>query len=228
MNSRVIETLLNDLPADRTQALYDICDRIRRDGEFGGFAGSERLVVFDLLTKFIIRFGFDNIEIPIPKNANSSSEINIAIDSIIDQVERSRAAESLDKALESFKDRLDGDEFGVAVLSGDEKELLRHKLQEIKNIINSSELDDRKKGALLSRLQALETEIELERTPTERFFGFMIDLAFVSGEMAKQAKPAIDEFKEILKIVMRSRAKNEGVELPSRDNLPQLPSVDDE
>jgi hypothetical protein len=77
---------------------------------------------------------------------------------------------------------------------------------------------------LFERINGLAQEIDRSGTRTDRFFAFAGDLAFTAGEMAKNAKPAIDEFKEILKIVLRSRAKEEKVQLPKPEDVLRLPS----
>jgi hypothetical protein len=56
----------------------------------------------------------------------------------------------------------------------------------------------------------------------------MGDVAFVMGDMAEKAKPLINEVKEMMRIVTRSRARQEGVSLPPGDDVILLPKPDDE
>ena len=120
--------------------------------------------------------------------------------------------------------------FGRAELSPDEKKLLREKIADLKSIIDTAGLSPRKRNALLRRLADLEKEIELHSTPTDRFLGLMGDITMVCGEMAENAKPAIEQTKDILRIVLRSRARAEGAVLPKGEDSPLLPDLtaDDE
>jgi len=113
--------------------------------------------------------------------------------------------------------------FGYAVLTPDEKAVIHSHLAEIRAAIERSSLSDRKKNRLYVRIAALASETDRNGTHTDRFFAFMGDLAFTSGEMTEDAKPALNEFREVLKIIMRSREKAEGAKLPSLEDLPQLP-----
>jgi hypothetical protein len=137
---------------------------------------------------------------------------------------KSEVAE-LESIIDNYDARSKKEVFGYAVLEKDEKDAILARLHEVKNTIVSSKLSERKKAALLRKIAILEQEVMSSRTPTERFFGFMIDLGFASGEMATKAKPAIDEFKDILRIIFRSRAKAEGLPLPTQ--WPQLPGPDE-
>lgn len=118
-------------------------------------------------------------------------------------------------------------EFGYAILTPEGKQEIHASLDAIRKIVAESDLDDRKKNAINQRLSALAAEVDRNGTQTDRFFAFMIDLGYASGEMAKRGKPALDEARKILDIVMRSRAKNEGVQLPPPENFPQLPGPSD-
>lgn len=113
--------------------------------------------------------------------------------------------------------------FGYAVLTKDEKDLIHSHLKQVREAVERSALNDRKKNKLFSRISALSSETDRNGTHTDRFFAFMGDLAFTSNEMTTEAKPALEEFKEILKIIMRSREKAERTTLPKPEDLPQLP-----
>ncbi|HVI29073.1 hypothetical protein [Hansschlegelia sp.] len=132
-------------------------------------------------------------------------------------------SESIDE-IRQWKESSDTEEFGFARFSNDEREKVFSHIEKIRVLITSSGLSEKKKAKLLDRLGDLHDEAMQEKTRTERFFAFMGDMAFVVGDMAEKAKPAISEVKDILRIVMGSRARNEGVVLPAPDDLPQLPT----
>ncbi|MGP1275081.1 MAG: hypothetical protein ACQRW7_06660 [Caulobacterales bacterium] len=119
-------------------------------------------------------------------------------------------------------------EFGYARLTGEEKEELRGHLDHIRGIIDRSDIPSQKKNALFVRIANLQKEIDKEGTKTDEFFAFMGDLSMCVGQMAKNAQPATDELKAILRIVMRSRAANEQAVLPSNSETAMLPFVRDE
>jgi hypothetical protein len=126
------------------------------------------------------------------------------------------------------KKQNEDEEFGIAKLTEDEKRRVHAHLDKIRQIVEKSSLTRRKKNALFERLNRLRQEVDREGTTTDAFFAFGGDLAFVVGQMAESAKPAIHEFKEVLKIVLGRRATTEGVQLPQPDQFPRLPGPSDE
>ncbi|MGH6673644.1 MAG: hypothetical protein ACRECV_16965 [Xanthobacteraceae bacterium] len=118
-----------------------------------------------------------------------------------------------------------GSTFGIARLNEEEKTKILDHLEKARHIIEGSKLSDRKKNALFERLAALIVEVNTFGTRTDRFFALAGD--FVFGDMAEKAKPLLDEIKEILRIVARSRARQEGVSLPPGDEVLRLPNLSD-
>jgi hypothetical protein len=118
------------------------------------------------------------------------------------------------------------DSFGYAILTEQEKEAVQAHLEEVRAIIEKSELDDRKKNTLFDRLSELQREVNRNGTRTDRFFAFASDLGFASGQFAKNAKPLFKEVKDILTIVTKARARTENVKLPSNGQVLLLPEPD--
>jgi hypothetical protein len=112
---------------------------------------------------------------------------------------------------------------GYAVLEPDEKTEIHKHIEKIRALIEGSGLDDRKKNNLFSRLSDLTFEVNRNGTRTDRFFAFASELGFSTGQFARDAKPAIDETKAILKIVTRARGRHEGLKLPDDDVVLSLP-----
>jgi len=116
------------------------------------------------------------------------------------------------------------DSVGYAVLTAEEKKECGEHIEAIRQIIEQSSLDDRKKNNLFDHLAVLSREINKNGTKTDRFFAFASDAAFVMGDFAKKAEPLFKEIKDILKIVTKARARREGIQLPPGDEVLQLPA----
>jgi hypothetical protein len=119
--------------------------------------------------------------------------------------------------------RTDG--FGYAKLDKTEKEEIHKKLNHIRSIIEHSMLPDRKKNALYRKLGDLSAEVDRIGTKTDAFFGLMGDIGVHLGEFAENAKPMIDEVKDVIKIITRARARSEDVALPE-ESKHLLPGTD--
>jgi hypothetical protein len=112
---------------------------------------------------------------------------------------------------------------GYATLEPEEKAELHGHLERIRGIVEASSLDDRKKNSLFERINELAKEIDRNGTRTDRFFAFAGELSFYVGQFAKNAKPAIEEAKSILRIIWRARERSDGTKLPRPDDVLLLP-----
>ncbi len=163
------------------------------------------------------------------RNLDSSEQMvwyNSEIDRIITEVQDRLVEEEIKKITDGF-DLNSGDSFGLAKLNDDEKANVHRNIKKIREIIEISEISDRKRNALFERLNALSAEVDLHGTRTDRFFAFMADAAFAASNMTKNAKPFLAEVKDMVKTIGRSRARQEGVSLPPGDEVLQLPSPKD-
>ncbi len=209
---------IEKLPDDPDQAFIEFAKILR-----GGNLGKSDSGFDDFALKFIVGFANKyNISLPDGNAQHSIKQYLVIITNFAKDYELKN---EVDVIIEKYEDKRFDSNFGFAVLNKDEKNSIMNKLNEIKNIIVSSNVKENKKSSLIRKISNLEIEVNSDKTSTEQFFGFLTDLAFVAGEMANNAQPAIDEFKDILRIVMRSRAKNEG--LPSPDHWPQLPGPEE-
>jgi hypothetical protein len=127
------------------------------------------------------------------------------------------------KAREVIKFNLDN-AVGYAALTPEEKKDCHKHLSKIRDIIEASDLDDRKKNNLFDHISQLSREIDKNGTRTDRFFAFASDFAFVMGDFARKAEPLTKELKSILRIVTKARARKEQTKLPAGDEVMQLPS----
>ena len=114
------------------------------------------------------------------------------------------------------------------MLEAEEKKEIHNHIANIRSIIESSSLHDRKKNSLFQRLSELVIEVDRNGTRTDRFFAFAAEVAFCAGDFATKAKPMFDEVKEILKIVTRSRARHDDIKLPTSEEVLSLPEPEGE
>ena len=119
-----------------------------------------------------------------------------------------------DNILDAIFNDLTETEFGFAELKKEEKKKIHELISDLRQLIESSKLNPRKKNALFSRLSELELEVDKRNTRTDRFFGVFSEMGFALGDFGEKAKPMFDRMREILEIVYNNRAKNEGVGLP--------------
>jgi hypothetical protein len=173
------------------------------------------------------------LDVDLPDNANPPKErMAELLDSINEsssQLMEAVVSTDVDELIQEYEAATTTQgAFGYAKLDKSEKTSIHQHLKKIREIIEKSALDDRKKNALFERINKLSEEVDREGTRTDRFFAFAGDLAFVAGIMAGRAKPAINEFKEILKIVLRSRARQEQTALPKPQEVFSLPDLGDQ
>lgn len=189
----------------------------------------DSLFTVRFVERFIAKYSID-IDISFNRDYSLKEQANGVIDSILSHKPR-LFSRLIEKTVENdIEDALDEFEFkndapiGLAHLNATEKRAIHEHIARIREIIEASNLSDRKKNALFGRLNALSKEVDQRGTRTDRFFAFMGDIAFVVGEMAKEAKPLSDEVKEMVKIVSRSRARREGISLRPGDEALKLPA----
>jgi hypothetical protein len=70
------------------------------------------------------------------------------------------------------------------------KQKVRHLLNQIKEIVDEVELDDRKKEALYSKINALANEVDRDRTHIQAFGALVVEMAGIVGEAANRMEPA--------------------------------------
>jgi hypothetical protein len=235
---RNIVELAKDLPEQPKAAIYLFASRVSR--RFFDQRGGENLIKDSVVdselaavrlfyARFFSKFGiqldddvvepeFDDKEfvesvtffIVSNKSKFTSPEIETEIDELIDGI----AAKG-------------GDTFGVAHLNEQEKIKIHSHIEKIRRLVSESDLSERKKNALFERLNALSLEVDQYGTRTDRFFAFMGDAAFCLGDMTKKAAPFIEEVKNVIKIVSRARARQEGVSLPPGDEPLSIPAPEE-
>jgi hypothetical protein len=152
----------------------------------------------------------------------SRARPRLQYEAFLAQIMQNHRSVMKEKAAAAFKSEI-ATEPGYAILEGEEKKELHRHIERIRAIVEASTLDDRKKNSLFERLNDLAREVDRNGTRTDRFFAFAGELSFYVGQFAKNAKPAIEEAKSILKIIWRARERHDGTKLPRPDDVLLLP-----
>jgi len=217
------DEFIADLPSDPGEAIVTLSDRAQTwmdrppapDDEVNG------IYIRTIFKRFLERYDIG------AKVENTSGEDLPNVPDYVKAITKFAGQRIVDQLLDNYDLERGDPQFGVTSLTTEEKSAIHKHLDTIRVIIEKSRLGTRKKNALYGRLNGLAKEADLDGTKTDRFFAFAADAAFVLGEMAENAKPFINEVKEVLKIVGRARARSEGVALPKGDEVLKLPSPTD-
>jgi hypothetical protein len=230
----IIDDLVKDLPAAPGDALLVFADRVHDDILTGGLRVSPNDVV--AITTFMKRFSKKySISASLSKlrREDFADELNFMAAHVqnIRTMRTSIIGKSVDGHVEEliteYDTRIAAESFGLARLNAEEKQKIHTHIGRIRKILEESNLPDRKKNKLFERLNELAQEVDAHGTMTDRFFAFAGDVGFVLGDMTTKAKPLVHEVKEILRIVSRSRARQEGISLPAGDEVLRLSSPDE-
>jgi glutamate synthase domain-containing protein 3 len=219
------EEFMRDLPSDPSVALATLADRAQDWLNLPDDSPNvhvERVYVETILRTFITRYAPEIMQL----DEDSDPTITEYIQAIVRYTGEREVQNLLDDYEAQRESKVEG--FGYARLDNEEKETLRAHLQKIREIVDRSNIGDRKKTALFERINRLQDEVDKDGSRTDRFFAFAGDSAFVVGEMAENAKPFLKEVKDILKLVTRARAKEEGVALPGKEETLFLPTASEE
>jgi hypothetical protein len=229
----VIDDLVKNLPPAPGEALLAFADRVYENILAGGLQVPANDVI--AITTFMRRFSKKySISANLTKLHREEFPDDIHFMSAHVQSIRSMRASIVGKSIDGhveeliteYDTRTDAESFGLARLNAEEKQKIHTHIGHIRKILEESDLPDRKKNKLFERLNELAEEVDAHGTMTDRFFAFAGDVGFVLGDMTTKAKPLVQEVKEILRIVSRSRARQEGVSLPPGDEVLRLPSPD--
>jgi hypothetical protein len=211
-----------NLPSDPDVALVTFADKINKYYESmqGILEDDDAIFVIRFVRLFTKKFGV-SVAIEYPNDGSPDEQAMAIIEQIL-EAKPNLVAKKVDEEVEALLaeySTTQNDTFGLARLNDEEKKKILHGLEKIRQIIEVSDLSDRKKNALFERLTDLIREVNTHGTRTDRFFAFAGDVGFVLGDMTKRAKPLVDEVKEVLRVLSRSRARQEGISLPPGDEV---------
>jgi hypothetical protein len=228
-----VEIFLRDLPQDNDECILEILKRYLKYNENSlphSSRSNDNIEIFRAaLTELDAFRQIQDLEASL--NGKHDAAIAENIRAIIRRLEtahaESRRHAAVIQAKENVREKIrlhKNTFFGFARLSSAERAEIHNHLQKIRDVIESSNIDHRKKNALLDRLNALSHEVDKAGTKMDGFVAVWVDLWFAFGAGAAAAKPAFDELKDVLKILYQSRAKEEQTSLPTPQDQLQLPA----
>jgi hypothetical protein len=229
-----IESLLDDLPDDPFLGSFELVGRIEKVI----LAGRPNEVQYSRACAVLQAFWEVNgWKIPDPISVRDSGTLTESTDDVVERIRgrfRRQFESYRNQALSNYvlatkllaSDRINSSlagSIGYAVLSAEEKAEIHDHLARIREIIERSDLNDRKKNSLYAYISSLDREVDRNGTKTDRFFAFTSELGFYLGEFATRAKPLFEEAKQILRVVTKARARTEQLELPPGGEVLSLP-----
>jgi hypothetical protein len=219
-----------DLPSDPEFALVTFSEKVNvyYNSITGGLTDNDAIFAIRFVRLFLQKFQID-IDVTFPIGGSLSVQAMNVLGQVLKERPR-LIAKKVDAEIEDILvdySIAQENTFGLARLNAEEKKKILDGLEKIRVVIEKSGLAERKRNALFERLADLISEVNTHGTRTDRFFAFAGDVAFVLGDMTVKAKPLLDEVKEVLRIISRSRARQEGISLPPGDEVFRLPSPDD-
>jgi hypothetical protein len=144
----------------------------------------------------------------------------------------------LDKGLQEQLDRLTFlvDQFAVhaqinhirrppkdtVTLEASEKRILRHYVEQIKEVIDKSPLLVAKKERLFDRINHFLEEVDRDRTALQKFNDMVISLSHTGGEAAEELEPAW-KWVKLIGALLGARQENEQAKLPKPVTPKKLP-----
>lgn len=227
-----VEAFLKELDPDPKIASKQLMQRFDslywNDGKAD--CGPDSIAAHNLMIEFVTRAGLNDQglnEVDIEIGVEDFKSESLTLTYMIDKHNSLALQESVKSTAHDFFDDYFGKgnyDFGFAVLDKSEKLEIHGHLNRIRELIDSSDLSTRKKNRLFQKLSKLAAEVDKNGTDTDAFFAFLGDAGFALGEMAENAEPFTNEVKDMMRIVFRSREKQEGISLPAPDQNPLLPS----
>lgn len=230
-----IENFLNELHYDPRVAANELWSRFYKvfHNEFDDAfeLSADSIIAYNLIIEFLNRANLNNRDLSKLDFDISSLPFNTMCSELGDYISRPIAgevtSENAGALIEEQLNNYFGNrkyESGFAVLDSAEKLQIHGHLNKIREIIENSALGTRKKNRLFDKLAKLSREVDKEGTDTDAFFAFLGDAGFALGEMAENAQPFTKEVKDMMRIILRSREKQEGISLPPPSDNPLLPS----
>lgn len=110
----------------------------------------------------------------------------------------------------------------TVTLEASEKRILRHYVEQIKEVIDNSALLVSKKERLLDRINHFLEEVDRDRTALQKFNDIVISLSHTGGEAAEELEPAW-KWVKLIGALLGARQENEQAKLPKPSTPKRLP-----
>jgi hypothetical protein len=167
----------------------------------------------------------EGLEVPI-KLPETSGDIQYNCAQLfeyLDSIKGYFEAQTIRLKVESYKGRYKTafrSSFAYEFSEGDLKRIQKL-VNELRNqIADSQALQGNHRQRLLNRLEKLQSELHKRVSDLDRFWGLVGDAGVVLGKLGKDAKPIVDQIREISEIVWRTQSRSE--ELPSDSTNPMI------
>jgi hypothetical protein len=229
----LLTELVRELPFEPARAIVLFCDRVlsmvvNRPSEKRAGKPEDFAAITTFALKFCAKYKIP-VDLPLkgPNTYEHMSQVIGTISSNRSKILSGVIDAEIDNILIEYDTGV-GETFGLARLNTDEKKKMHEHIGAIRQLIEASDLSDRKKNALYDRLNDLAKEVDKHGTSTDRFFAFVSNLGFVLGEFGANSKPLFDEVSGMIQSVSRARARQEGISLPAGDEPLRLSPPDAE
>lgn len=207
--------LLRGLPDETDEALFELARRVKRAAEYRwvSFSRPDHAALVMMLEQFILQNHIPIQFVRRKENESWADQLNALFNQIELYGEELRLSRTEQDIAELVEQRgQSGDTalpFGHAMLSRDEKIWLRKKLNQVRMLVDASALPGRQRNALYSRISNLFGELEKETSRSDPFIAFMVDLALCVESMRDLGPPAMNQFKDVLRMIVKRRVEQE-------------------
>jgi len=111
----------------------------------------------------------------------------------------------------------------TVVLSPDFRQEIHSQINTIRKIVVVAEISDRKRDAILAKLNALASEVDQSKTGFENALSIFLDLSEAVERGHERMSPALNRIERIIKMIAGQR-EDDTPALPAPDNQRRLPA----
>ena len=218
------DDFLDSLPLDPKSALLAVCEeflRLETTAPNATEVALEAVAIFNAYSKaHSLEYAFADPT----ASANTRdmlATIHNQFNNFRDRLKNLVAMENSSKFLETSQNRFNG-RFDVVFsyeFSDSELNRIQSLINELRDQINGAEqFEPKHKVRIMSKLEALQSEMHRHMSSLDKLWGFIGDAGVVFGKLGNDAKPFVDRVKEIITITWEVQAKAE--DLPTSTRLP--------
>ncbi|GEM_PF-4114997 len=120
----------------------------------------------------------------------------------------------------------DGSYSSIVYLNSDYRQRLTEQVDKLRKIVFHLEIDERKKEAILSKLIALQAEINSRATKIDQIGGIFIDVSSYLGAGAQHLDPFMKFLGKVADLFGQVMEKNSSGEIPAPDETLKLEAPD--
>ena len=229
-----IDKFFQTLPDDPTDALeltvsdflsYFDVDDMTEDQHYGN--SKIYLKYYSLIKSLAKRADFIINEINMEQsNGNITDEIFKEI-SRIKKVLNTQTSTALVESTTSKFDYLLNNKKGLYEFTDGDIKQVQELINKLRNIImDTEELSEDHRRRILNKLENLQSEMHKKMSNIDRFYGFLVEAAYLSKIIGDNLKPFIDTVGELKRIFGSAQARV--LELPATSSFPTIEMKDNE